>query len=116
VEDEDVIRMVAAEILQEEGFEVVDARDGDEAIRLLEQSAEFDILFTDVQLHGTRDGVDVALYARHRNPAIAVLIVSGYAAYATSRLAVLEPPAVFLGKPYGTEKIVEVFLRLTAKP
>jgi DNA-binding NtrC family response regulator len=115
VEDEGLIRMTSADILQEEGFEIVEARDGDEAVRLIEQSPEFDVLFTDLAMPGTRDGVDVAFCARERWPAIGVLIVSGYAPHIMSRIAVLKPPAVFASKPYNMTEIVEIILRLTAK-
>lgn len=56
VEDENLIRLVTSEILQDEGFEVVEAWNGDEAVRLLDGPDSFDILFTDVQMPGTLDG------------------------------------------------------------
>ena len=63
VEDEGLIRLVAAEVLQGEGFEVVEAWDGDEAARLLSGPGTFDVLFTDVRMPGVLDGVDVAIHA-----------------------------------------------------
>ena len=113
VEDEGVIRMVTADYLRDEGFEVVEARDGDEAARLLDTSDSFDVLVTDVRMPGTLDGVDVAVRARRRYPEIPVLVVSGYAARLTSRLGALQPPAVFIGKPYALREIVNALSRLT---
>jgi CheY-like chemotaxis protein len=115
VEDEGVIRLVTAEILRDEGFEVIEAWDGREAARLLDGLDGVDVLFTDVQMPGTLDGIDVAVHARRRHPAIPVLVVSGYTAQLMSRLAVLSPPAVFIHKPYDLEEIVEVLRRLTSK-
>lgn len=113
VEDETLIRLVMAEVLRDEGFEVVEAADGDEAFGLLDGPGAFDVLFTDVRMPGTLDGIDVALHARRRYPAIPVLVVSGYAAYVMSRLAALQPAAVFVSKPYSLTEILDVLHRLT---
>lgn len=110
VEDEGLIRLVAAEALHDGGFEVVEAWNGDEAARLLSGPDTFDVLFTDVAMPGTLDGVDVALHARGRHPLIHVLVVSGYAAHVIARLSVLDPPAHFMSKPYS---LVEVMGKLT---
>lgn len=115
VEDEGLIRLMTAELLQDEGFEVVEAWNGDEAARLLNGPDGFDVLFTDVRMPGALDGVDVAVHARRRHPAIPVLVVSGYAAQLMSRLSVLDPAAVFISKPYRLDEIVDVLRRLTVK-
>ena len=115
VEDEGLIRLMTAEILRDEGFEVVEAWDGDEAARLLNKLDGFDVLFTDVRMPGTLDGIDVAVHARRRDPAIPVLVVSGYAAQLMSRLGVLDPAAVFISKPYDLEEIVDALKRLTGR-
>ena len=116
VEDEGLIRLVTAEYLRDEGFEVVEAWDGDEAARLLDGPDGFDVLVTDVRMPGMLDGVDVAVRARRRRPELPVLVVSGYAAQLMSRLGVLQPAAVFIGKPYALSEIVEVLSRLTRNP
>jgi CheY-like chemotaxis protein len=115
VEDEGIIRMMTTEMLEEEGFEVVEARDGDEAVRLLDQGEPFDVLFTDVQMPGILDGIGVAMHIRKLYPTIPVLVVSGYAAQLTARLGALNPPAVFLDKPYDMDDVVSALTRLTAK-
>ena len=107
VEDESIIRLVAAEVLHDEGFEVAEAWNGAEAVRLLNGPGTFDVLFTDVRMPGTLDGVDVAIYARSRYPAIPVLVVSGYAAHLMTRLSVLEPVAHFMSKPYNLAEVVD---------
>ncbi len=113
VEDEGLIRMMTAEALQDEGFEVVEALNGDEAVKLLDGPERFDILFTDVRMPGSLDGVEVALHARRRYPAIPIVVTSGYAADLVARLSVLDPSAVLIGKPYGMPKMVEALYRLT---
>ena len=106
VEDENIIRLVAAEVLHDEGFEVAEAQNGDEAVELLNGSRTFDVLFTDVRMPGTLDGVDVAIHARSRYPTIPVLVVSGYAAHLVARLGVLNPAAHFMSKPYSLVEVV----------
>lgn len=113
VEDEGLIRLVASQTLQDEGFEVAEAWNGDEAARLLDGPDGFDVLFTDVQMPGTLDGLDLAMHARRRCPGIPVLVVSGYAAQLVARLRVLDPAAIFIGKPYGLDEVVSAVRRLT---
>ncbi len=55
-----------------------------------------------------------AMHARPRYPTIPVLVVSGYAAHLMGRVSVLQPAAVFLGKPYSLAKVVDALNRLTA--
>ena len=114
-EDEGLIRLVTAESLRDEGFEVVEAWNGEEAVRLLDGSQRFDVLFTDVRMPGKLDGVDVAVHARRVSPEIPVLVVSGYAAQLTDRLSVLKPIVVFLNKPYKVAEIVLVLKCLTKR-
>lgn len=116
VEDEGLIRMMTSEFLQDEGFEVTEAWDGDEAARLLDTTNGFDVLFTDVQMPGTLDGIDLAVRARCRHAMMPLLVVSGYAAQLATRLRVLQPAAVFIGKPYDLKGIVDALRRLTIRP
>lgn len=113
VEDELIIRLIAAEMLRDEGFEVVEAWDGDMAFKLLDGFDGFDALFTDVQMPGTFDGLDVALHARQRHPLIPILVVSGYAAHLVKRLGLLDPAAVFMSKLYSLVEVMSVLRRLT---
>ena len=96
VEDEGLIRLVTAEYLRDEGFEVVEAWDGDEAARLLDACDGFDVLFTDVRMPGMLDGVDVAVRARRQYPELPVLVVSGYAAHAAARTFVAADGSRFI--------------------
>ena len=113
VEDEGLIRMVMAEFLQDEGFDVMEAWNGDEAVRLLDGPNDVHILFTDVQMPGSRDGVDVAVHARRLYPQIPILIVSGYATALISRLGVLDPAALFMSKPYRLREVGEALHRMS---
>ena len=108
-----MIRFVAAEALRDEGFEVVEAQDGDEAARLIGGPDGFDVLFTDVRMPGTLDGLDVAMRLRRWHPATPVLIASGGAPHLASRLSGLRPPVVLIGKPYRLHEIVAALNGLT---
>ncbi len=115
VEDDGLIQVIAADFLHNEGFEVTVAQTGDEAAGLLDAEHGLDILFTDVRMPGTLDGIDLARRARRQHPALPLLIVSGYAALLTTRLSVLDPAAAFLGKPYRLRDIADTLKRLTIK-
>ena len=108
VEDESLIRLITADILRAEGFDVTEAWDSTEADRLLDGIGGFDALLTDVQMPGLGDGIDVAVHARRRNPDISVLILSGYAPNLRGRLAALAPAAAYIGKPYVMEEVMQV--------
>ena len=114
VEDEGVIRMMTAEFLQDAGFEVTEARDGDEAAGLLDSASDFDVLFTDVRMPGTLDGLDLASHARRLYPGMPLLVVSGYAPQLEARLDALDPAAVFIGKPYSLMEVMAILRHLTA--
>ena len=116
VEDEGLIRMMVAEFLQDEGFAVAEAGNADEAMRLLDGPDAFHILFTDVQMPGRRDGVDVAVHARRLYPRIPILIASGYAAALMDRISVLDPAALFISKPYRLWEVGSALRGMRATP
>ena len=105
VEDEQLIRCLAAEMLHDEGFEVVEAEDGTQAIDLIDGSNGFDLLLTDVQMPGPIDGIQVAFHARHRHPGIPVVVVSAQPLNAR-RLDGLGPRKIFVSKPYELAALV----------
>ncbi len=106
VEDEFLIRLIMAEILQEEGFEVIEACSGDEAVMLLSSCGPLEALFTDVRMPGEIDGIDLAHRVRLSYPSLPVLVVSGYAADLSRRLGGLDQPVRFVDKPYDFAKVV----------
>lgn len=114
VEDQTLIRIITAEILRAEGFDVTEAWDAEEAGRLLDGIATFDALLTDVQMPGVGDGIDVAVHARRRNPDISVLILSGYAPRLRARLAEFSPAVTYIGKPYALDDVMGMLRSLVA--
>ena len=80
VEDEPLVRMTAADELDEAGFQVLEAKNADEALALLEDhSDEVQVLFTDVDMPGSMDGMALAERVYQRWPHVLLLISSGYA-------------------------------------
>lgn len=79
VEDEDDVRAATVETVRELGYDVIEAPDGQVALRRLEQVPGIRVLFTDVGLPGGMNGVQLAEAARQRRPDLAVLFTTGYA-------------------------------------
>jgi CheY-like chemotaxis protein len=76
VEDELLIRLNAVEMI-EEAFEVVEAASADEAIAVLEGRLDITVVFTDIQMPGSMDGLKLAAAVRHRWPPIKIVATSG---------------------------------------
>jgi len=97
VEDEPLIRMFAAELLENGGFEVIEAATARAALSMLEKrNGELAALFTDVDMPGDMNGLELAGIVHSRWPSIALLVTSGVVRASTS----LPGSAVFLKKPY----------------
>ena len=79
VEDEFLIRMDAVDMITSAGFEVVEAKDADEAIEILEGRLDITIVFTDVNMPGSMDGLKLAAAIRGRWPPIKIVATSGKA-------------------------------------
>jgi two-component system, response regulator PdtaR len=86
VEDDPLIRLGAVDIVVSAGYEALEASDADEAIRILESRTDIDIVFTDVQMPGTMDGIKLSHYIRDRWPPVKLIVASGNAILEESSL------------------------------
>jgi two-component sensor histidine kinase/DNA-binding response OmpR family regulator len=77
VEDELMLRMRAVDIVQDAGFEPIEAISADEAIKILESRTDISVLFTDIQMPGSMDGLKLAHVTHARWPHIKIILVSG---------------------------------------
>lgn len=97
VEDEPLVRMMVIELFEDEGFEVLEAATGDQALRVFGERNDVALLFTDVEMPGSIDGYALAHWVRVNRPAVRTMIVSGRA---LPRAGDLPEGAAFVGKPY----------------
>lgn len=111
VEDEALIRMHCAEMIRDLGFEVIEAVDADEAVSLLESTSGIKVVFTDIQMPGSMDGLMLAAAIRDRWPPVALLITSGKVRPATDDMPT---GARFIPKPYSPWQLEEQLHTLTA--
>ncbi len=111
VEDDMLIRMGAVDIVLSAGYEALEASDADEAIRILESRFDVDLVFTDVQMPGTMDGIKLSHYIRERWPPVKLLVASGNAILEES---LLPAGTRFFAKPYDDHAIADAMARLLA--
>jgi two-component system, response regulator PdtaR len=113
VEDEPLLRMLAVEVVEEAGFTAIEARDADEAVVLLESRSDITLLFTDVNMPGSMDGLKLAHAVRDRWPPIKILVVSGKQRLQSSDLP---SNSCFIGKPYRTSALVDELRLMVGSP
>ncbi|MFK4657287.1 two-component sensor histidine kinase/ActR/RegA family two-component response regulator [Bradyrhizobium japonicum] len=103
VEDEMVLRMRAVDIVEDAGFNPVEAVNADQAISILESRSDISLLFTDIQMPGSIDGLTLAHAVHNRWPAIKIILVSGQVMPTDS-----ERPADsrFFAKPLAVDQMI----------
>jgi two-component sensor histidine kinase len=103
VEDEMILRMRAVDIVEDAGFRSVEAVNADEAISILESRSDISLLFTDIQMPGSMDGLKLAHAVHERWPSIKIILVSGQVKPSDA-----ERPANsrFFGKPLGVQEMI----------
>jgi CheY-like chemotaxis protein len=105
VEDEPLVRMAAADDLQEAGFHVLEAANADVALAVLESCSEdVHVLFTDIDMPGTMNGLDLAENVQQRWPHISLLISSAYHRPDPQQLP---DDGRFVPKPYCGDEVVQ---------
>jgi len=110
VEDEFLIRTHAAAVIRNTGFEVIEASDADEAIVILEGRMDIRVVFTDIHMPGTMDGLKLAHAVRDRWPPVHIIATSGQYAFQEGDLPT---GAVFFPKPYSPGKVADTLVALT---
>ncbi|HEY4163142.1 MAG TPA: response regulator [Dongiaceae bacterium] len=103
IEDEPLLRMDAVQMLEDAGYNTVEAGNADEAIALLETREDIRFVFTDIQMPGSMDGLKLSWAIRDRWPPIEMIITSGQ----RNPTAEDMPARVrFLAKPYDSKRLV----------
>jgi CheY-like chemotaxis protein len=108
VEDEPLVRMVAAATIEEAGFETVEAVGAESAIAILEDRKDIRIVFADIHMPGSMDGLRLARVVRNRWPPIELILTSGLIKIGQSDLP---ERSVFLAKPYSMDALTAALTR-----
>lgn len=111
VEDEAFLRRDAAEMIEDAGYQVLEAANADEAIHILETTPNIRVIFTDVQMPGSMDGLKLAHAVRGRWPPIKIVVTSGHYAVPSEDLP---SGGRFVRKPYSPADLVQTLGELTA--
>ena len=103
VEDEMLLRMRAVDMVEDAGYTSVEAMDADEAVAILESRSDIALMFTDIQMPGSMDGLKLAQTVHKRWPPIKIILVSGQL-----KLANIDIPADsrFFGKPLQAKVMI----------
>jgi CheY-like chemotaxis protein len=105
VEDRDVVRDLARDVLEASGFDVVAVPGGREALAVVEAGEPFDLLLTDVVMP-EMSGPELAVKLRTQYPHLAVLYMSGYTDDVLSAHELSQDATAFLRKPFGNAELV----------
>jgi CheY-like chemotaxis protein len=103
VEDEPLIRMDVVGDLEQAGFNVLEAGNGDEAISLLRSHPEIQALITDIEMPGSMNGLILAATVHDRWPPIKIIVTSGRVLV---RKRDLPEDALFVPKPYDNSQVI----------
>ena len=103
VEDEMVLRMRAIDIVEDAGFAAVEAVNADEALAILESRSDISLLFSDIQMPGSMNGLKLAHAVHERWPSIKIILVSGEVNVAD---ADKPPDSRFFGKPLEEKQMI----------
>lgn len=110
VEDEPLVRLGAARTIEDAGFEVIEAANADEAIEILENRSDIRVVFTDMHMPGSLDGLKLAHAVRNRWPPIKIIVTSGHGQVSEEDLPT---GGRFFAKPYDLEEITNALRELT---
>ena len=103
VDDEELLRLNAADLLEESGYAVIEAASAEDALRTLEIRPDVRLLFTDIQMPGAIDGLELARLVHERWPHIRLVMTSGQKQ--PSR-AEIPDKGRFIAKPYRAGELL----------
>jgi CheY-like chemotaxis protein len=105
VEDDPLLRMTAVDVVEDAGLDAIEASDADEAMGILESRNDISVLFTDIDMPGSMNGVELAHWARSSAMPIGIVLTSGHHKLGDDALPV---ESVFFPKPYDFDTVVHM--------
>jgi CheY-like chemotaxis protein len=105
VEDDALVRLDLAQTLEAKGYKTVEAASAEEALAVLEENPEVSVVFTDIQMPGSMDGLALSHCIRKRWPPTIIVISSGRCIPSEEEMA---EGAQFLPKPYASHVLEKV--------
>jgi CheY-like chemotaxis protein len=103
VEDESLLRLYATEVLEDAGYAVVEVDNAEAALEALETRDDVRLLFTDIQMPGALDGLELARRVHERWPQVRIVLASGRS---RPRRAEMPDEARFIAKPFSPDELV----------
>ena len=103
VDDEPLIRLSAVDVAQDAGFEALSAASREQALAMLSETGDIDILFTDIRMAGEADGLELAATVREKWPNVAIVLTSGHVNDIDE-----DDGMLFLSKPYVPEELARI--------
>jgi len=111
VEDELFVRLMAVDAIEDAGYVAVEAEDADAALALLGRRDDINILFSDIKMPGSLDGLGLAAAVRERWPAMSIILTSGHLYRSDLDMPASVP---FLQKPYRAGALIAELARLSS--
>ncbi|MEB2848186.1 response regulator [Rhizobiales bacterium RZME27] len=111
VEDEALIRLAIVMSLEDEGFVVYEASGADEAIEQLNLHREIQVMFTDIDMPGSMDGLKLASAVRDRWPPVKIIVTSGHRNLRDDELPI---EGRFFSKPYNHVEVANAVTEMAA--
>ena len=116
IDDEPTVRMLVREVLEDLGYQAIEAGNGADGLRILQSEARVDLMVTDVGLPGGMNGRQVADAGRALRPGLKVLFITGYAENAVVGNGHLEPGMRVLTKPFAMGQLADRIQDLIGEP
>ncbi|KQY21528.1 response regulator [Rhizobium sp. Root482] len=111
VEDETLVRLDIVISLENEGFLVLEAANADDAIDILNAHPEIRLMFTDIDMPGSMDGLKLAFAVRDRWPPVKIIVASGHRQLSDELLPV---EGRFFSKPYDHARVIATMREMLA--
>ena len=105
VEDEFLIRLMISELMRDAGYRVIEASDADEGVDIIRSGVHLDLVFSDIRMPGSMDGLGFLLWVKSTKPDLPVIITSAHGDPVTATKC---GAAHFVRKPYNIDVVVNL--------